>query len=59
MGRKKPQVKKGKPGSAKKRATSRRADPAPPPGPCVPNWGNLEPDFYENLLEWVDTVEID
>lgn len=53
MGRKKPQVKKGKPKAAKNART------VPPPEPYVPTWGEVNPDFYEDLLEWVDVSEID
>lgn len=53
MGRKKPAVKKAKSGTARKIA------PQPPPEPYVPNWGEVDPDLYEDLLEWVDTIEID
>ncbi len=54
MGRKKSAVKRAKSGRPPKRAA-----PAPPPEPYVPNWGEVDPGLYEDLLEWVDTIEID
>lgn len=62
MGRKKPAVKKGKAKSSSKpskRAATARTVLPPSPEPYVPNWGDVDPDLYENLLEWVDVIEID
>ena len=56
MGRKKSSLKRGKPKTAGK---NRRAPAGTTPEPYVPNWGEVDPDLYEDLLEWVDTIEID
>ncbi|MEM3086203.1 MAG: hypothetical protein QXO51_07250 [Halobacteria archaeon] len=47
-----------KPPSARKKAPARPLLP-PPPEPYAPNWGEVDPEAAETLLEWVDLIEID